>query len=259
MRRRNRNESEDPAKILHDAMEEALASFRPNELAVLGLTSNIEGVIRDRLTYQLFRKFRSFPGVVVHREWKRMDIAVTVNNMPIFVAQLTSRYTFDAHMPKKLEECAAKLNRDMARAERATQKTGEIFLVFICVGVEPRDVNPDWIIAKHNRWIRATHLARGSATRTKACSIFSKRFFGDAHAGKVQRGSAYGFDVTVDHWISGPFPPPPKLTKKDIAAIEVADRQFARGEYYTMEEVKQHFREKYGVRFRSLRKAVKNS
>jgi hypothetical protein len=63
-----------------DALKNVHASFRPNELAYLAVTSKVENPLRDRIAYALHAQFGE--ESLVHREWKdpnnkKADIAIT--------------------------------------------------------------------------------------------------------------------------------------------------------------------------------------
>ena len=70
-------------------------SFDKNELAYLALTSKVELPIRDKLAFNLYKKF--WPEeIVVMREWLRTDLILLKDNIPIIICELKAGYTFDS-------------------------------------------------------------------------------------------------------------------------------------------------------------------
>ena len=70
------------------------ASFAPNELAYLALTTKVEGPIRDKLAFSLHGAVGS--DHLVAREWNRVDIAIlTPTQVPRALLELKAMYSFD--------------------------------------------------------------------------------------------------------------------------------------------------------------------
>jgi hypothetical protein len=83
----------------YEDLKNALAhigdSFEENELAYLALTSKAELPIRDRLAFNLHKRFWK-DEIVVTREWQRTDLALLKNNEPLLICELKAGYTFDS-------------------------------------------------------------------------------------------------------------------------------------------------------------------
>lgn len=84
--------------MIRAASAGATASFALNELAHLALTSKAEGPIRDRLAFAL-RSQLAGDGLVVAREWRRIDIAVLRGVHLVAVVELEMMHTFGAFKP----------------------------------------------------------------------------------------------------------------------------------------------------------------
>ena len=70
--------------------------FRRDELAYLALTQKPEHVLRDRLAFEIHRTLpEGDPSLCVCREWKRVDMAILKDNVPLALLEAKAFYTFD--------------------------------------------------------------------------------------------------------------------------------------------------------------------
>ena len=77
------------------SLQQTSIEFGEDELAFLALTTKIELPLRDRWAYVLYRKL-SRSNLIVSREWKRIDLAVLKDKIPLALIQLKAMYTFNA-------------------------------------------------------------------------------------------------------------------------------------------------------------------
>ena len=120
-------------------MEEALVStlklvgkhFTKNELAYLSLTSKIELPIRDQWAFLLHSEL-SKNGLIVSREWKRIDLAILKNGIPLAFVELKAMYSFNAALdPKGISGFIDAMSKDEKKATILAGGTTEIFTVLL--------------------------------------------------------------------------------------------------------------------------------
>ena len=79
--------------------------FRKDELAYLALTQKPEHVLRDRLAFELHRTLqKSDSSLCVCREWKRVDLAILKDDVPLALLEAKAFYTFDLRSEKVVEK-----------------------------------------------------------------------------------------------------------------------------------------------------------
>jgi hypothetical protein len=244
-----------PEEELCKAMARVLSGFQRNELALLAVTSKVEHVLRDRLAYELFRSLNK-DGLAVVREHRRVDVAVLHETSPIFAVQLKQMYTFDPLRKENAEYYKLQIKRDIEKCDSLVDQYPQLFILLICVDLS--GPLPPW--AKYRHQIRGAFERHGKAVGTKACVAVKRwRLMKHAKHSRADAGTAYGVTVRLDYWIAE-FPPPPKLTKRDMAAIKIAEAQIERGEYYTLDEVVKQLEDRFSIRFRSRKfRQVHNS
>src|SRR4051794_26698962 len=88
-------EGVDLEPIFLSAVEEALASFQPDELAYMAVTSKPEDHFGDRLAWCLTLRLKP-SCLFVGREWKLFDLAVLEPpGKPLLLGELKWMYSFD--------------------------------------------------------------------------------------------------------------------------------------------------------------------
>ena len=84
---------------LVETIKKSMNSFRENELAYLSMTGKNELLIRDRIAYELYRKYSNY---IISRGYNpigiksRIDLAIFENGKIKDIIELKSMYTFDS-------------------------------------------------------------------------------------------------------------------------------------------------------------------
>src|SRR3989344_4463942 len=100
--------------------------FGKNELAFLALTTKIELPFRDRWAYALYQKLNKV-GLIVSREWRRVDMAILEKNKQVALIELKAMYTFDALDEAGFyKEAIEQLKMDAVKAGKTARKHKQI-------------------------------------------------------------------------------------------------------------------------------------
>jgi hypothetical protein len=104
--------------VIADAMaatlSEAGSSFEANELAYLALTSKVELPIRDRVAWHL--QLTLGDDYVVSREWRRADIAVLRQNVPLVQVEAKAMYECEVQSQVSREADIGRAQDGVARS-----------------------------------------------------------------------------------------------------------------------------------------------
>jgi hypothetical protein len=179
--------------------------FRADELAYLAATMKVENPVRDRLAYLLHRRYGG-QGLIVSREWNRVDIAVLrPDGEPACLIELKAMYTFDALAdPTKFFEATTK--DELKAREAAGAATGaEVYSLLLATHlgspVEERYAKAVKYSARGGRAF--ANGAGGDALRQSALAAVDRQLSGRhvTQRGELQGGRAFGVDVSVLYWL----------------------------------------------------------
>ncbi|MCD0446289.1 hypothetical protein LO763_21995 [Glycomyces sp. A-F 0318] len=198
------------APTLEAALLKGCASFAPDELAYLALTSKPEGPIRDRLAWVLHT---SVPGVIAAREWAsplrraRTDLAVldAATHAPLGLVELKASYTFDfahEHMlaGHKYTQWVAD---DLEKAHAAGAGTCPVFALLLLTNPAGVSEQPSSVVkyrpnvARSLRGRTADDVA--AIARTVACAHLSA--FGTVANGTIDAGTAFGIATSIEYFL----------------------------------------------------------
>ena len=190
---------------MKDAIIKALnsveASCVKNEIAYLALTSKIEHPFRDRLAYALHLQLGE--QYIVSREWKRADLAILQDRIPIALIELKAMYTFDAiidfdHYSCQIEADFTKMNGLAASAQH--------YCILLATHPKKRIEPYLFGVAKYNAGInRSIKIESEEQIKQKANqNVFNK--FGEntiIARGSITGGSSFGIETDVVYWLIG--------------------------------------------------------
>lgn len=198
--------------VIADAMaatlSEAESSFEANELAYLALTSKVELPIRDRVAWHLQLALGN--DYVVSREWRRADIAVLRQNVPLVQVEAKAMYAFDLLSAISRAKYLAKLTSD-GRKMASLAPGCDAYLLALVTHV-------DGSIATHLRQhvVKYSSGIRGALSRQgSAAVVLSKsRELWEADLAKfttapmrftLDGGVMWDMSVHVDAYLVGPL------------------------------------------------------
>ena len=195
---------------LTTALSEIAASYAPDELAYLGVTSKVELPFRDHLAWLLHRALS--PEFVVSREWRRADLAVLHGSDVLAQVEAKAMYTFDVLSPVNRKAYADRLRAD-ARKMHKLAPSSDLYLLALVTDVAgdiPTALRKH--VVKYSPGIRKAArsagpegtLAPARAQWLNELTAFNANTLHEAIAG----GSVWGLDVTVDAFLVGPLPAP---------------------------------------------------
>lgn len=173
--------------------------FEPCELSFLAATSKVEQPIRDRLSWRLQQALKDYDVV---REWKRADIAILKNDIPVAVIELKAMYTWDATLNNHSQYVEALL-KDEQKALTLVGPTVPIFTILLASNPKPR--NPERLksFVKYGSGIKkALRMATYDEVGAAADRIVKDSFLTDAPRKlafeHIVRGNGESFDVLFD-------------------------------------------------------------
>ena len=126
------------ANFLARHLEAGCGAFGAGELAFLALTSKIELPVRDRLAWSLYKEL--WPGSVVAREWRRIDLAILPEghaDEPDALIQAKALYTFDLATSLSLRNYEVAVRADIGKASAVSSKDTKTFAARRCRPDEP--------------------------------------------------------------------------------------------------------------------------
>ncbi|MFZ3497180.1 hypothetical protein ACODT5_28820 [Streptomyces sp. 5.8] len=198
------------SKSLKRALKTACASFAPDELAYLALTSKPESPVRDRLAWTLHT---SLPDHVAAREWAtngkraRTDLAILdkASHKPLALIELKACYTFDFADPaqKSVGDYRRRIADDLAKAREAGDADTALFglLLMTHPAIPPQQTTS---VVKYGPDIERSLKARSShslaaAARHNALTALTP--LGKVKDGTLRAGSAFGIDVDISYFL----------------------------------------------------------
>jgi hypothetical protein len=180
--------------------------FHPNELAYLALTQKVEHAIRDRLAFSLYSAWAERESLLVCREWKRIDIAILKDSLPLALLEAKAQYTFDILRSGVPHNYPKLILNDVEKVFPRRTADTEVFTLLLAT--HPHGV-PD---KQYHAAIKyCPGIIRGSsidAGLVEARDEVKRRLVGHPMVddGEITGGSAFGIAVTVAYWLFGPYP-----------------------------------------------------
>ena len=193
----------------------------PGKMAYLSLTSKNEGPLRDAVAWQLHRTLAGASGIGVAKEWKRFDIAVLENGMPVALVEAKAGYAaemIDAERPNTDLRDAVRKDIDKLRNNcwAATAGCWRFVLVFLTYNHQV-PVAPDGVLRSYGRRRR---LVKGAEPTVRRSDLECAPYYGDEEirqgfscylvawgdlpvvaSGQVPAGKAFGTRVSVYYWL----------------------------------------------------------
>lgn len=188
-----------------ETMEGLDQQFSQDELAYLALTSKIELPIRDRLAYSLYRRFGNDDGVLVAREWNRVDLAIIADQRPRLLLEAKAMYIlniWDGYRDKLLNS----VRKDLAdlKNKHSDERIERLLLVLAtdCDSC-PRESMDEAV--KYS-----SHIRRYDEVRRSENEIYkaAREMFGEFEhfsSGRITGGRAFGMEACVYYWLFGPY------------------------------------------------------
>jgi hypothetical protein len=192
------------------SLRDVTASFTPDELAYLSVTSKIELPLRDRLAWLLHRTLS--PELVVAREWRRADLAVLHGLEALAQVEAKAMYSFDVLSEVNRQAYARRLRADAAKMHALAPASDTYLLALVTdvAGEIPIDLRRH--VVKYSAGIRRAALAAGTdgtVAPARAAWLTELATFNAPVVHKtLAGGSVWGLDVTVDTFLVGPLPAP---------------------------------------------------
>lgn len=198
----------DFAEVLREELAVLERLFESDELAFLALTSKAELPVRDRLAFALHRRLR---GLLVAREWKRVDLAVLAEDgkTPEMLLEAKALYTFDLIGDDAWADRYPQRVRDDVAALRSRPDLSEQTQLFaLILATHPLHVSGPKLreIAKYSNGVAKALAALGSADAVmkqadKAIKATLPPETDLVAAGRLLGGTAYGIEVEVPYWL----------------------------------------------------------
>lgn len=193
--------------ILAQSLEQVVNEFGKDELAFLALTTKIELPLRDRLAYVMYKKLKE-EGLVVSREWRRVDLAVLRETVPQALIELKAMYTFDALRERgNLKKRIGYLFEDIKKASQFDCKSENIYGILLAT--HPRHAIPLEFtnIIKYIPGINSALKRLGDQKKVAEVSVnrIEKLLASEKHTvvkkGTMLGGSAFGIETDVLYWL----------------------------------------------------------
>lgn len=206
-------------QIFLTSIRDVSSGFQPNELAYLSLTSKPEGQLRDAIAFQMYNQcWLKDNSIAVDREWKRTDLAVMHNNLPVILAEFKCAYTFDfTDNRPQIEHYGDAVIQDLAKSIPYAKDSTSVFGVLFAVHPlrQPR-INYYFDI-KYSGGINRSFSIHNAEFIFNSSNESMKNFFSkwniETKLEVINCGEAFGVPVQILAWILGPY------TKHQVASI----------------------------------------
>ncbi|MBN8856561.1 MAG: hypothetical protein BGO55_24080 [Sphingobacteriales bacterium 50-39] len=186
--------------ILEEEMKKIGKCFAEDELAYLALTSKVEFPIRDKLAYNLYKRFYE-KDIIVSREWRRSDLVLLAGGEPAFICELKAAYTFDIF---NYHDYLGLIEKDITKAKSISTSKTEIASLFLTTHVHQIVNNKFKRVIKYDGGINNalkkfdTQLKMIEAAMKIMKDGFSHFYMKE---GKIECGRAFEYDVEIYYWI----------------------------------------------------------
>lgn len=200
-----------------DSMESLGQEFSQDELAYLALTSKIELPIRDQLAYSLQQRFgnnhdakiaREWKGDFtnewkekVERNWKRIDLAVTVDQQPRLLLEAKAMYTFDI-CNKRKSWFLTSINKDQKDLQNlALGPAVEKLILVLATDCDQAPTEALDGVVKYSSDLRRYDKFRKTEEELQQ---LSKERFSELNffsSGRIPGGQVFDMDVRVYYWL----------------------------------------------------------
>lgn len=194
--------------LIAEAVRGVEYEFRPGELAYLALTAKIEQPVRDRLAFLLHEKSQN-GSVMVAREWENVDIAILIGGVPRVLLELKAAYTFDILKNGKPHSCFNEVANDVRKRFLRQYEAVEIYTLLLASHPHqlPNSTFQEGIAYYSNLQAQFNRLA--DAEQAYECSRERADEIMKNHpvqvSGRLRGGVAFGVEVSVSYWLSGPY------------------------------------------------------
>lgn len=195
------------AQEMAELTREALSSTHPDDLAYLAVTGKIELPVRDALGALMTRKF---PELTAAREYKRRDLAILRDGVPLAVVEGKLWISFEANVPSKLnnpnpkEGLLAAAMSDISKMTEIHQTTGcDRFTSTVLFGADIRQLElrhlpaikyPHW---HHRGLVNDVDLETAHSAGIDRYVEASSQL-GTCAASRLFEGKAFGMPVLAD-------------------------------------------------------------
>ena len=133
------------------------------EIAFYGLTSKSELQYRDKIAFNLYRKYNDKYNVI--REWKKCDLAVLEKNSdkPIALIEFKVCYSCDLYKPSTIKEYTIAIKSDFEKSKKLSDKETEVYSILFIV--KPKEKIPNELkeVVKYRTSINAGFNKLGDA------------------------------------------------------------------------------------------------
>lgn len=190
--------------LLQSTIVSVGASFAPDELAFLALTSKPEQHFRDRMAYSLYKELQEDP-VLVCREWNRIDLAVLAasDQQPLIIVELKWMYSMNAWAGRADYHNA--VLEDEAKALRLASPITSVYTLLLAT--HPRRAIPSqyWSTMKYAADVNRYLLLAGTAEAIAENAVSAASQLLGKHkicaSGDLNGGTAYGVPASVMWWL----------------------------------------------------------
>lgn len=191
---------------LVEIIKESMSSFRENELAYLSMTGKNELLIRDRIAYELYRKYSNY---IISRGYNpigiksRIDLAIFENGKIKDIIELKSMYTFDSVDMKNYINA---INKDFSKNSELVIDGVNQYEVIIATDIKkvPNEEFKDYV--KYYRLIKKylSNIEDSNILVENLDYIIKKEFSAEkcyVRKFNVTAGQAFGVDVDIWFWV----------------------------------------------------------
>ena len=157
------------------------------------------------MAFSLHSRFGNGDSVLVSREWKRVDLAIIVDQSPKFLLEAKAMYTFniwDGYRTKFLNGVRNDLIK--LKDKYSNDDVEKLILVLATDCNESPRKNYDEAVKYSGNLRKYDKLRRSEAEiRMAAREMFDE--FEHFSSGRITSGRAFGMEASVYYWLFGPY------------------------------------------------------
>jgi len=172
------------------------------EIAFYGLTSKSELQYRDKIAFNLYRKYKDKYNVV--REWKKCDLAVLEKNSdkPVALIEFKVCYSCDLYKPSTIKEYVNGIKSDFEKSKKLSDKETEIYSIMFIV--KPKEKIPDELkeVVKYRTSINAGFNKLGDAENIEIIGEANLRCeFKEIEFKEIRNEKAFGIQCGLGYCV----------------------------------------------------------
>ena len=173
-----------------------------DEIAFLGLTSKIEIQLRDKLAFELYKKYQK--KYIITREWKRCDLAILdiETHEPIILIEFKACYSFDLIIPSNLRSYVNGIKIDFEKSKKlSTLKTKYYSILFV---TKPKNNIPNNLI-KIIKYAKSINSAINKLGNSESVEMIGdanfRNEFNNLLEGHIKKDIVFGIECSFDFFI----------------------------------------------------------